>query len=339
MKVRVNTRLIRAAAGLLALAVVLLTMVFVVRAWEERQSKVPQSVLDAQKARQEQERVQYNGGWYTPKQHLETVLVLGLDKYADTTRTDVQGAYEQADFLLLLVLDKEAKTATALHLNRDTMTQIQVLTDAGALAQTVEGQLTLAHTYGGTGEIRCKNTVTAVSGLLRGIEIHHYLSLTMDGVAKLNDLAGGVTVEVMDDFSGIDSALVKGERVTLKGDQALIYVRARRGMEDASNTHRMERQRQYLEALQAQLSSQGRKSEDFTLSALMELNEYMVSDFSVEQLSDFSKWLEDYGVKEYRALEGESKVSDTYVEFYPDERKLQALVMELFYDPADDDEE
>lgn len=336
MRFRLNTRVLKPAACILAAVVLLLGMVLGIRTWEERRARVPQSVLDAQKAQQEQERVQYNGRWYEPKKRLETTLVLGLDKYADTERADVQGSYEQADFLLLLVLDRETETGTAIHLNRDTMTEIQILTDAGAVARTFEGQLTLAHTYGGTAQISCKNTVTAVSNLLHGIKIDHYLSLTMDGVAKLNDLVGGVTVEVMDDFSGIDDTLVQGEKVTLKGDQALTYVRSRRGLEDGTNIHRMERQRQYLEALQKQLSEGGKKSEDFTLSALMELNDYMVSDFSVEQLSDFSNLLQDYGVAEYRSLEGEAVVGDEFVEFYPDEDKLEKMVMELFYEQVRD---
>lgn len=57
--------------------------------------------------------------------------------------------------------------------------------------------------------------------LLYGVEIDHYISLMMDGVAVLNDLAGGVTLKVMDDFGAFDPALVQGETVTLRGEQAL----------------------------------------------------------------------------------------------------------------------
>ena len=57
----------------------------------------------------------------------------------------------------------------------------------------------------------------AVSNLLFGIEINHYLSFTMDAVALVNDLVGGVQVEVLDDLTFLDPALRKGETVTLKG--------------------------------------------------------------------------------------------------------------------------
>lgn len=336
MRFRLDVRFVKIAGCVLAALVLLLGGVLGIRAWEEAHAGVPQSVLDAANAGQDRALVQYNGGTYAPKKRLETTLVMGVDKYADEQKQDVQGEYEQADFLLLLIMDREAEACTALHLNRDTMTEIQMLTDAGAVARTFVGQLTLAHTYGGTAKLNCENTVAAVSNLLENVKIDHYLSLTMDGVVKLNDLVGGVTVEVLDDFSGIDDTLEQGKTVTLKGQQALTYVRARSGLEDSSNLRRMERQHQYLEALQRQLTAGAESREDFTLSALMEVNDYMVSDYSVEQLSDFSERLEDYGVSEYRTLEGEAVVGDEFMEFYPDGEKLKEMVMELFYERVGD---
>ena len=106
------------------------------------------------------------------------------------------------------------------------MTQIQILGVTEEPAGSFTGQLALAHTYGSGEEDSCENTVLAVSNLLYGMEIDHYVSLTMDGVALLNDLVGGVPVEVLDDFSGIDDSLVQGETVTLRGRQALTYVRS-----------------------------------------------------------------------------------------------------------------
>ena len=117
-----------------------------------------------------------------------------------------------------------------------------------------------------------------------GITINRYISIAMDGIPVLNDLVGGVTVEVMDDFSGIDDTLIQGETVTLKGQQALTYVRERKRLSDPTNTHRMERQKQYLEALQKQMLKLSDASENFALSTLMELNDYLVSNCSVEQI-------------------------------------------------------
>ena len=47
----------------------------------------------------------YNGAWYVPKENVETILFMGLDKFEDQIRQ--QNGYmndQQADFNLLLVI-------------------------------------------------------------------------------------------------------------------------------------------------------------------------------------------------------------------------------------------
>ncbi len=334
MRFRLNIGFVKIVGCVFAAAILFSGLVFAIQTWESSNSGVPESYLDTELP--DNKTVQYDGGIYMPKSRLETILIMGVDKYADDQKTDVQGKYEQADFLLLLVMDRNAETCTAVHINRDTMTDIQMLTDSGAVVRNFVGQLALAHTYGKTQKMNCENTVTAVSNLLEGEKIDHYLSLTMDGVAKLNDLAGGVTVEVIDDLTVLDNTLIKGRTVTLKGEQALLYVRSRSGLDDSTNLRRMVRQRQYLEALQMQLARQANDSEDFTLSSLMELNEYMFSDCTVQKLSALSEQLKEYGVEKYATVEGEASLGEKYMEFYPDTVMLHKLVMELFYERIGD---
>lgn len=316
------------AACAAATVVLLLAGLFLLRVWEEDYSRVPADVGSGT----EESLTFYDGAWYRLRHDVETVLMMGIDKTALDETMPVQGAYEQSDFLMLLVIDPKAEKCTGIHINRDTMTEIQMLTETGRVEGRFTGQITLAHTYGGQPEIRCRNAVTAVSNLMYGVKINHYVSLMMDGVIVLNDLVGGVTLEVMDDFSGIDDTLVKGETVTLLGQHALNYVRVRKGLEDQTNVHRMERQKQYLEALQTALFSRADAEQNFSTSTLMELNDYMVSNCSVEQLSALSETLEEYGVGEYRTLEGEAVLGETFYEFHVDEDALQGLVMELFYE-------
>lgn len=307
----------------------LLVGVLLLHIWEEGHSRVPQSGNT-----DDVELTYYNGVWYRPRQDVEAVLLMGIDKAAVDETLPVQGGYEQSDFLMLLVIDYENMTCTGIHINRDTMAEIQILTDSGRVEGTFTGQITLAHSYGGSPETRCRNAVTAVSKLMYGIRINRYISIAMDGVPVLNDLLGGVTVEVMDDFSGIDDTLVQGETVTLWGNHALTYIRERKRLADSTNSHRMERQKQYLEALQGQLLKKAVSGDDFALSMLMKLNDYLVSNCSVEQMADLADTLEECGEVRYRTLEGEDVLGDVYYEFHVDEDALQRLVMELFYEPA-----
>lgn len=320
----------KAVLCLAAAVVLLLAGVLFLHVWEEKHSRVPQGG----NAEQKEELTYFDGEWYRPRENVEAVLLMGIDKAALDETLPVQGKYEQSDFLLLLVINHENMTCTGIHINRDTMTEVQLLTDSGRVEGTFTGQITLAHSYGGSSEIRCRNTVTAVSKLMYGIKIDRYISITMDGIPVLNDLVGGVTLEVMDDFSGVDDTLVQGETITLRGMQALTYVRARKGMQDPTNTHRMERQKQYLDALQKQLLKFLDTSEDFALSTIMKLNDYLVSNCSVEQLSALADTLEACGEVQYRTLEGEAVLEDVYYEFHVDEDALQGTIMELFYELA-----
>ena len=340
MKFRVDVRVLKGTVAILAVVLVLLAGMLLLQRWENTQdapvsSSGEVSSVEADAPVDDREITYYNGTAYARREDLETVLLLGVDKFEGETPEGYVNN-QQADFLLLLVMDKQNETCTPIQLNRDTMTQIQILGVTGEPAGTFTGQLALAHTYSSGEEDSCENTVLAVENLLYGVGIDHYVSLTMDGVALLNDLVGGVTVEVLDDFSGIDDSLVQGETVTLQGQQALTYVRSRGGLEDSSNLHRMERQRQYLAALQQQLKAAVQQEDGFTLDALLQLNEYMVSDCTVDQLSDLGNSLAAYQVSDILTTPGDAQEGEEFMEFTVDEAALQQLVMDVFYEPVEE---
>lgn len=339
MKIRVDVRVLKGAAAILAAVLIILVGMLLLQRWENNQdasvsSSGEVSSVEADAPVDGREITYYDGTAYAKREDLETVLLMGVDKFAGETPEGYLNN-QQADFLLLLVMDKQHETCIPIQLNRDTMTEIQILGVTGEPAGTFTGQLALAHTYGSGEEDSCENTVLAVENLLYGMEIDHYVSLTMDGVALLNDLVGGVPVEVLDDFSGIDDSLVQGETVTLQGQQALTYIRSRGGLEDSSNLHRMERQRQYLAALQQQLKAAVQQEDGFTLDALLQLNEYMVSDCTVDQLSDLGDSLATYQVGDILTTPGDAREGEEFMEFTVDEDALQQLVMDVFYEPVE----
>lgn len=277
------------------------------------------------------DQIFYESAWYVPKDSVESILILGIDKKEGASAD--REASEQADFLALLVFNRETESYQILHLNRDTMTEIPQTDAFGEIYGHVKGQLTLAHTYGDEDRVRCRNTVNTVESLLYGVNIDHYLSLTMDAVSIINDSIGGVTLQVMDDLTAIDPVLQKDATVTLRGEQALSYVQARGSLEDSSNLRRMERQKQYVGALVEQLRGQNVESLSDTV---VRVSEYLVSDCTVDQLKRMVERIDAYSFAGMISPEGTSVKGAEFMEHYVDEDALKALVVGMFYEVRDE---
>lgn len=324
MKVRVDSGFFLRIIGVICAVCFAVSFFMLLHAWEVKRSEVYLPEID-------RDSVTYKGTTYAQRKDLDTLLVMGLDKFDADQQSGKYLNRQQSDLMLLLAVDRETKTYSILHLNRDTMTNMSVLGDRGERVDRVNGQLALAHTYGNGGVYSCRNAVEAVSNLLHGVKIDHYLTLTMDAVAILNDLAGGVTVEIMDDFSSVDPTLVQGQTITLQGSQALTYVRSRGGLEDSSNLHRMERQRQYVSALQEQVGRQAAKEPDFYAKALSAVSDYLLSDLTANQMSAVSERLSGYEFTGFETLKGEAVKGEQFMEFYVDEDELMETVLRLYF--------
>lgn len=319
--------LLRAVAFLLAFVLLASSALLFLHFYEKRQGNFPiQETSDFGNI------IQYNNRNYVLKDNIQTFLIMGLDKYDESVDNTGYRNNQQADFAVLLVFDNEASKCTAIHINRDTITDVCVLGVAGEKVGTVKEQIALAHTYGNGKKVSCRNMATAVSGLLHDIKIDHYLSMTMDAVATVNDSVGGVEVEILDDFTDIDSALVKGQKVTLRGEQALTYVRTRYGMNDSSNKARMVRQRQYLTALYEKFITKATEDENFLSRLSLRISDYLISDCSVNQLQTLFDKVSTYDITDIRYFDGEYVVGDVYMEFYPDEESVKKTVVDLFYE-------
>ena len=277
--------------------------------------------------------ITYQNKTYHPKLGVETFLIMGLDKFEQQINNADYYNDQQADFIALLVVDNSNQTYSAIHIDRDTMVDVDVLGVTGQVIKTEEMQLALAHTYGNGGEVSCQNTSKSVSKLLRDTKIDHYLSITMDAVAILNDMVDGVEVTVLDDFTGIDDTLVKGQTVTLKGEQALRYVRTRYGMEDSSNRSRMARQQQYLTALLKKTNERIATDDSFIVDATLATADYVVTNHSL--LTDMLNKLSTYTFTEIRAMDGDYFKGERFIEFYPDQDSVNQIILDLFYDPEE----
>lgn len=273
-----------------------------------------------------------NGIEYYPRQDITVMMLLGIDQegpVADSGTFTNPGA---SDAVMLLIFDEKNETWGVLQLNRDTMLDIPVLGLGGKEAGTIYGQLALAHTYGSGLEDSCINTRKAVSNFLSGISIDYYIAMNMDVVDILNDAVGGVTVTVTDDFSDVDPTITMGE-ITLRGEQALNFVRDRQNVGDQKNTSRMERHREFMDGFRKALRGKLTEDSGFVMETYSAVAPYLVSDCSINSLNAMITRYENYEFTGIITPEGENAVAGGYNAFHADAEKLDALVIELFYAP------
>ena len=308
-KSRKSKRLIPVIALLAVIGMGLLGVYF----WEQRESRreAEQYALSEEEPFVNQKvTLMYQGSEYVLRNDLDTYLLIGLDKVTDTlSDPDLFTNNQQADFLFLMIVDKANKSYSALHLNRDAMTEIQRLGMSGKKVGTFTGQLALSHTFGSGGKDSCRNTVQAVSHYLLDVPVEHYFSVTMDAIPVLE----------------------QGKTIRLQGQQALTFIRSRWYVDDGTNLSRMNRQRTYINALYEQMGEQLNADSGFSARLASRLSDYSVSDLTTTELSNLADRLKDYSFTGIDTIRGEAVKGEKFMEFYTDGEDLQSVLVRLFF--------
>lgn len=275
--------------------------------------------------------ITYKGESYTYNKNLKNVLFLGVDRTLQTTNGEVVGRNGQADCILLLIMNEETRKTTLLQISRDSMVQVGIYDISGRHLTDENLQIALQYAYGDSDHKSCWLMKNTVSDLLYGIPIDSCFSLTVEGISAITDAMGGVTIEVPQDYTSIDSSLQAGAIVSLKGDLAERYVRYRDTLVTGSNSQRMERQNEFLKALFIQMKEE-RGNTAFYNNILESAAPYMTSDLDAEEL----KAMADYDMEDAMQQVPGTVVSGTeHDEFKVDDQKLYELILELFYQPAE----
>lgn len=272
-----------------------------------------------------------DGVKYYPRKDLCTVLIMGVDKEGVVAESAEPNHGNAVDMIALMVFDPKDQAVDLLCLNRDTMVEMPKLNEYGRQTGTRIAQLAISHTYGRGMEDSCNNTKTTVSNLLRGITIDYYVAMNLDAVSILNDAVGGVTVNVTDDFSEVDSSIKKGI-MTLYGDQAVAYVQSRKNVANQLNLSRMERQKEYMRGFVQAIRNKAEESENAIISAYTDAQPYMVTDITVPIIMRLSEDYGEYELRDVLSLKGENVRGKNHYEYYVDEDALEELVLERFFE-------
>lgn len=241
----------------------------------------------------------------------------------------------QADTLFLVAIDTQAEKITMLPISRNTMALIDEYNEDGTYWRQNQIQIALAYTYGDGREKSCENAAKAVSRLLYGMPVNNYLALDLSAIATINDAVGGVKVNVLEDMTEYDPTLEEGKQVTLKGEQAVSYVRSRKvegyDLEIDNNEARMERQKQYISAFFQKVVRQTKKDILVPLQLYNIAKENMITSITASEVTWYAKQVIQ-GNMENRivSIPGEAKKGE-YTEVYVDNEELYQIILDIFY--------
>jgi len=230
-----------------------------------------------------------------------------------------------SDSMLLLRFDPEAEKVSVLSIPRDTRVYIE-----GYGVRKINH----ANDYGGPAL-----TASVASELLGGIKIDRYVRVNVQGVEKLIDALGGVTVNVPKDMKYNDFSqhlyidLKKGIQ-HLDGDKAMQFLRYRYdGLGDIS---RVQRQQMLMRAAVEQTLKPATVIK--VPKILSVIQSHLDTNLTVRELmalSNFASKTDRSGVK-MMMLPGDFNNGDERVSYWlPNHRKINRLMTQHFAMPRD----
>ncbi|MFD3944460.1 LCP family protein [Streptomyces sp. NPDC058579] len=185
----------------------------------------------------------------------QNILLIGSD-----TRTGAGNAKygkdkgtQRSDTTILLHIAAGRSSATAVSIPRDLMVNMpSCKAKDGTRTGEMFAQFNSAFEIGGTAcTIRTVERLTA-------IRIDHHMVIDFRGFKKMVDAVDGVEICLKEPIDDKDAKLkLPAGRQTLRGEQALGFVRARKTLGNGSDTERMDRQQQFLGALVNKVQSNG----------------------------------------------------------------------------------
>ncbi|GGP65567.1 LCP family protein [Streptomyces abikoensis] len=202
------------------------------------------------------------------------ILLLGSDSRGSKENQELGGARDDADrppladVQMLVHVSADRSNMSVISVPRDTRVTIPKCTDpdSGKVYKSTDRQI--INTSLGNGGPGC---TVATWEELTGIPVDHFMMIDFSGVVNMADAVGGVPVcvdaNVRDDKSGL--RLTKGTH-TIKGKQALQWLRTRHGFEDGSDIGRTHAQHMYMNAMVRQLKSGTKLSDPGQLTDLAE---------------------------------------------------------------------
>lgn len=188
------------------------------------------------------------------------MLLVGTDS-CEGPNTELSGACrtgeaegERNDVTMLVHISDEPRRVTVVSFPRDMMVPLPACTGADGTQydSMSEQMINSSYMYGG---LPC--SVSTVEQLT-GVDIQFAAAIRWTGVINMSDAIGGVDVCVSSDISDDNTGLnLTAGMHSLRGVEALQFLRIRHGIGDGSDLGRVSNQQQFMSSMVRKLQSDG----------------------------------------------------------------------------------
>lgn len=201
------------------------------------------------------------------------ILLLGSDSRESDENVELGGSKGDrdrpplADVQMLVHVSADRSNMSVVSIPRDTKATIPRCTDPKSddVFRETTDKINTSLQHGGPG------CTVATWEELTGVPIDHFMMIDFAGVVSMADAVGGVPVCVDNNVNDPQSKLrlTKGNS-TIKGEQALSWLRTRHGFGDGTDIGRAKAQHMYMSAMVRQLKAGTKLTDPGKLRALAE---------------------------------------------------------------------
>ena len=219
------------------------------------------------------------------------ILLLGSDQRSGQAAENPDVAGKRSDTTILLHLAADRQSAVLVSIPRDTMVPIPSCQRQDGTVLPAQSVAMFNSAFSEAGAACTIKTVEQ----LTNIRIDHHVVVDFGGFKDMVNALGGVRVcvpqDVNDPFSHL--VLAKGTH-TVKGQQALAFVRTRHGLGNGGDLSRIDRQQAFLGSMVTKIKSRGLLLRpDRLLSFLGAATNSITTDPALGNLNALRKLAED----------------------------------------------
>jgi LCP family protein required for cell wall assembly len=184
----------------------------------------------------------------------ENILLIGSDKRSGAAADNPDVAGQRSDTTILLHIAADRQSAVGVSIPRDTIVEIPKCKhhDGSTVPAQSAAMFNAAFSEGGAA---C--TIKTVEALT-DIRIDHHVVIDFGGFRGMVNALGGVQICLPKDVNDPQSHLdLKAGTQTVKGKEALAYVRTRHGLGNGSDIERIDRQQAFLSSMISKIKGNG----------------------------------------------------------------------------------